>query len=550
MKSSPATGARGLTAALAALASALTLAQSPGPAPPPAPSPPVESSEDLLYDKFDRARFNNGFSSHYYYTVPDSAEARLVYFPPVPPPLDADLRLLPPLAAGPAAPAELEAFAGDLFYPLLAERLASDDLPKALRAELEAYRGAKADLQAELRARLDQLKDAEPAARERELAALATRQTPRISALENTAEKLRGDLQPTGLFGLPRDANPAQGIVAREARGAEARPPWDDWRRQARAVRLAAYFDKGFSPAQRRLLGEVALDLDARADREAGSPAASAADRMLDFSPECARIPLLDNPPAALADKLGDFAARRTRLKAELLDALRQNSDASAGERADALRRLAGRQEPEFAALEALAEDIRRDLAALPDPPGPPAPPALPAELAARIAAYRTHKVELLRTLYTMITRVPDKPAPHPAKGNATTGAPADGGMPWLRDGGESTAVKPENLRVSPEEFNRRQNELVGELNQELAGIRASLSEYVRTTHRPADRKSINDLLNDFEVARQKQEIWDKYRDYQAAALQPGLSPEQRRLLFAAAIEKLALPLPPAERVD
>jgi hypothetical protein len=122
--------------------------------------------------------------------------------------------------------------------------------------------------------------------------------------------------------------------------------------------------------------------------------------------------------------------------------------------------------------------------------------------------------------------------------------------MPWLRDGGESTAVKPENLRVSPEEFNRRQNELVGELNQELAGIRASLSEYVRTTHRPADRKSINDLLNDFEVARQKQEIWDKYRDYQAAALQPGLSPEQRRLLFAAAIEKLALPLPPAERVD
>ena len=37
--------------------------------------------------------------------------------------------------------------------------------------------------------------------------------------------------------------------------------------------------------------------------------------------------------------------------------------------------------------------------------------------------------------------------------------------------------------------------------------------------------------------------FWD-YRDYQTAVFQPGLSPEQRRLLFDGALQKLALPLP------
>jgi hypothetical protein len=104
--------------------------------------------------------------------------------------------------------------------------------------------------------------------------------------------------------------------------------------------------------------------------------------------------------------------------------------------------------------------------------------------------------------------------------------------------------VRPANLRVSVEEFDRRQSALIGELNMERAAIREALSEYGRATNRPTDRKSVDDLLKDFENARQQQEIWDKYRDYQTAVLLPGLSPEQRRLLFGAAVEQLALPLP------
>jgi hypothetical protein len=53
-------------------------------------------------------------------------------------------------------------------------------------------------------------------------------------------------------------------------------------------------------------------------------------------------------------------------------------------------------------------------------------------------------------------------------------------------------------------------------------------------------------LLKKFSEAMQQHEIWRNYRDYQIAVLQPGLSPEQRRLLFDAALEKIALATPDA----
>jgi hypothetical protein len=39
----------------------------------------------------------------------------------------------------------------------------------------------------------------------------------------------------------------------------------------------------------------------------------------------------------------------------------------------------------------------------------------------------------------------------------------------------------------------------------------------------------------------------DAYRDYRTAVFEPGMSPEQRRLLFGGALEKLDLPLPRGE---
>ncbi len=62
---------------------------------------------------------------------------------------------------------------------------------------------------------------------------------------------------------------------------------------------------------------------------------------------------------------------------------------------------------------------------------------------------------------------------------------------------------------------------------------------------RPAARCRTALLTKFSQSIRELERNWD-YHDYQIAVLQPGLSPEQRRLLFGGALERLALPLPGA----
>jgi hypothetical protein len=168
----------------------------------------------------------------------------------------------------------------------------------------------------------------------------------------------------------------------------------------------------------------------------------------------------------------------------------------------------------------------------------------LPPELATRISTYRMHKVEVLKTLYHLLGRGTGDPY------RKTTGEDtASGALSWMHNGTTQVEVKASELKVSTAEFNGVQARLLDELNREQAGIREALAEYFRNSNQSTGHKSINDLLKEFETAREKQEIWDKYRDYQTAVLMPGLSPEQRRLLFEAGVEKLSLPLPGGEIV-
>ena len=500
-----------------------------------------------LSDRSDRVRFTNESASHYYNSIPLSPEPASYYFPPVPPPLNAEFPLLGPLARNGSAPPELAGFVDELFYPMLAARLADDDLPKALRTRLQAYRTGKIGLQNELRSKITGLKDADPPERERQLIAFAAAQTPRITVLEETAEKIRTDLRRIDIIGVPTETTEWTGSEAwRQRAGHGAPASAADRQLESEVLRNAAFFQEGLTAAQRRRLREAAVELETEAD-----PAQVNATEgwLLHFSPEPARIRILANLPAPLAKDISEYVSAKKGLKTELREALRDAGASGSKARLEAFRLLAIAQAPRVAALEAGAEEIRRDLAALPNPPGPPAPPLLPPELMTRISAYRTHKLELLKTLYAMLTGSSAQTA-NPAQNpeGAKAGESIERTLSWMRDSATPTAVQPAGLNMPAKEFNRRQSKLIGELNRELAGIRESLAEYVRAANQPADRKSVNDLLNDFEHARQKQEIWDKYRDYQTAVLSPGLSPEQRRLLFAAAVEQLALPLPAAER--
>jgi hypothetical protein len=509
----------------------------------------TQPDESPLDRKIDLLRFSGGASSHYYNVQRPADNVTWLFLPPVPPPLESELPVLPPFSSNlPAAP-ELAEFVSDLFYPMLADRLAARSLSKTMRAELQTYRTAKLELQNQLRSRIADLADAPPLQKEQELGALAVSQRPRIAELEALAEKIRADLLPAGLFGAPVEPkNLTKDDRPREPPARESDPPLPDAWLQAQALRIAAFYGEGLSAAQRRLLLEAPGPIEGDPNSNAISEEAARDGWLLSFSPETARIHLTANLPAPLARKISEYAGTKQALKEELREVLQAHATSRSNRRTAALRELAATQAQRIAALEPLAEEIRRELARLPNPPGPPPAPSLPPELAARIASYRAHKIELLKTLYAMLTGVARPPAQDAGTASADKGSPLATG-PWLQDDTAQTRVQSIQLKVSRGEFNSAQNRLLADLNKEQAGIREALAEYFRTTNQPMDRKSINDLLKDFETSRQKQEIWDKYRDYQTAVLMPGLAPEQRRLLFDAAVEHLGLHLPAGERV-
>lgn len=491
----------------------------------PAPGKATDQS-----DLFDLNRLTSpGSSSHYYLTREPRSEPFYIFFPPILPALEGEIPVLPRFGSGIVAPSELSLFVGELFYPLLGARLASDDLNKAIAAQLRAYRELKLTLQRDLRQHLAAQKNILPEKRAQELTAFATLQAPSLLELNSMAEKIHADLRRSDSPGLhladdvPSNADPA-GVRA-----------------EAIAMRNAAFYEEGFSTAQRHLLLEAATELEVVSSPPT-TPNASGS-WLLSLSPEPASVRLADDLPAATAKKISEYLAAKKILKVQLRGVLATGKTSGKNVRAASVKALAAEQSSSFATLEIAAEEVRLALAALPNLPGPPTAPALPAELAERITNYRIHKIELLKTLYTLVA----------GSVRNDRGISSNGGssklLSWVSDGKSQTEAPPSKLRVSPGTFDKTQSQLLEELNREQAAIREAMAEYFRTTQQPADRKSINDLLQDFETARQKQEVWEKYRDYQTAVLMPGLSAGQRRLLFDAAVENLSLPLPAGEKI-
>ena len=471
-------------------------------------------------ERSDRVRFTNETADHYYNQI-RPLQPEYYFFPPDPPPLGTAIRLFYPALTGMPAPPELAAYVNEPFYPILGIRLVAEDLPRRLQMGLAAYRAAKVELQNELRSKVARLTEADVATRQKELASLACAQTPRIAALEATAAQLRTDLERSGVYGaLAGRGDWNEDRNWRLASKRDEKAARDTLPMEFEVMRAAVCYEEGLSSAQRRLVREIAIELQAEI-RQSSEPAPAGAEASgFFFLPETARIRVPADLPAGLAGQIAAFGQEKKQLKAELRDALRTYDGAGAGERTRVLKQLAINQAPRIAALEERAEDIRRGLAGVPDMPGPPAPPPLPDELAARISAYRGHKLDLLNLLHAVLAQ------PIPAERSR-----------------ERTVPVQEQVTV----FNRKYAAQFARLKAEKDGIREALAQYLRSGDTMRDRKSIDDLLEEFENSRQEQEIWDQYRDYQIAVLLPGLSPEQRRLLFDAAVEKLALPLPAGE---
>lgn len=313
----------------------------------------------------------------------------------------------------------------------------------------------------------------------------------------------------------------------------------EELHREAEHVRTMAYFVEGLPIGMRGLLLEAANDLENESDPGIESSVIPSGMRLLSFSPEPARIFVPQSLSTATETAILAYTTEKTALKNELrlgLSRLPAETDMAA-----ALRMIVERLAPRVADCNSKAEGIRRLLEEAPGRPGPPAPPELPADIAARIADYRRHKIEALRVLRGMIG------TPPPAKRVRETEAGAPG-RAWIRDGSQ-TRVSPDQLRVRSAEFEKVQTELISKLTEEEQQIRASLAKFMQEHRSNSDPKSTNDLLKEFENASQRQELWDQYRDYQTAALLPGLSDGQRRLLFDGAIETLGVALPAGVRV-
>jgi len=494
-------------------------------------------------DRFDRSRFMEAFSTHFILSKAPEKLPQFRFFPPTPPLLESELPVIAPQDPGIPAPDPMSGFVAETFYSALASRLEADDLPREMRRRILAYHDRKLALTGELRSRITALKDADRAEKARQLGLLASSEAGPIAQLEQDAEKLREDLRERNVFGLPTEYGATPLPDRHKVRSvAETPSDADSLLNEAYSIMDAAFLGEGLSPGQRKLLFEAAIELR---DKALPSGPAQPGTRILSFSPATARIRIPLGLGEAMEAKIQAYVSAKDALKRELRDALHaaaQTDDAAA---AASMATLAADQAARITRVQEMAEEIREGLALLPNPPGPPGPRSLPPELASRISEYRAHKVRLLKSLRAMLA------APTPTvlpPEDRPTEDPGSSALAWMHDGTTTSGLHPATLAVSPSDFDRVQTDMIAELNKEQADIRESLAAYMRAENGPSDRRSINDLLRDFEEARSREEIWDKYRDYQTAVLMPGLSAGQRQLLFDTAIGELGLPLPTGER--
>ncbi len=471
-------------------------------------------------------------------------EALPIFFPPNPPPLGRAIARSPSAPGGRySPPAELGAYLSDPFYPQLSTRLYTKSLSAKLRAQLDRYHENKVALQSELRGQIDLLRHADPAARQTALIELAQRQASKLVELEKSAEELRRDLVNSEVnWSALRQWNLGQN----ERRGFSPAEI-------AQVMRGYAFYQPGLLPAQRRLLREIALELLAAADSTAS---AASAQPYLFFPPEPARVLLPDDMPAAVAAAVAAYQTKKSQLKKELYDAVHAHDGKALGwMRPNSLKTLADKQAPALAELENIAEEIRRGLAQVAEPTAIGERSPLRASLQLRVeklmADYATLQKETSAQVEAILADAQGLPlqASYRFEGDGLRFliAPARGGRGGA--GNSSAGISPVivdqiaavRARVSTvaDDYGRHVANLINTKDE----IRSEIGRGLNVTRGPAIDQARAGATR---VATAK-ETEGLYGDYRIAVFQPGLSPEQRRLLFDSVVERLELPLPRAE---
>lgn len=463
----------------------------------------------------------------------------VICFPPTPPPLDRAIsHVTPPMPPRLTPPAELANYTNELFYAPLSTWLLEKSLPEKMHGRIGALHTAKANALSDLRAALDQVREVDAATRHQALLTLARQQTPQLAALEREAEQVRSELV----------TSPYDWRAVREWALGEKTRRGDSPMEIAATMRAYAYYQTGLSDGQRRLLREISLELAVAGE---DTVAAQAAQPFLFFSPEPARVLLPDNLPAALAGQVAAYQTKKSALKKELYDAVYKQDGASFGFlRNNALRSLAEKQAAPLAELEKLAEDIRVGLAELPSATRPPTersplPPVLTGRLDAvvrdgtALQKETIQKIDDLRRALQIEVQISYsfeasglKFSVRPHLTRATSAEDARAQLEKLRPRAKEVEAQ---MTAIAEDFGRRFAELINESTAIQIEAAAALGN-------PGPRAVEAALANARRLSALK-DSEEAYREYRQAVFEPGMSPEQRRLLFAGAIEKLDVPL-------
>ncbi len=467
----------------------------------------------------------------------------VVCFPPMAPVFGAEISNRVPVgedAVRLRPPPELADYVGEYFYPALSTRIIGETLPNYVKARLEAYLARRGELVNQLADQLVALHEADDATRAVRLRAFADEQDPKILALEREAEELRKIVVTGGPLlrsvDWSRSRNWFVGVT---------RFPSDLHAREAeyQVVRAAAYYQDGLLTEQRGMLLEVAAELRNRALAARAIPGPRQGDaHAMFFSPAMSRLRLPAKMSAELTAKIARFNRIKTELKQELVNAVLHSDRVFASERTPVFERLADAQWPRLTELEKLADEIREELGRVP-PVKLSAPPYIPPMLLRRIDEYligrSTYIAEFNQTM-----RAASELIPRPR---------LDGSLPPeernRRIRAYETARAAARERVAAR-FHEETKERFEDLRRSYDRIAAELKvvaegQFDPETGRPLDAEG---LLRTYTVVMERFATFGReeviYRGYRTAMLMPGLSLEQRRLLFGAAVMGLAQPLP------
>jgi len=458
-----------------------------------------------------------------------------IFFPPQPPPLGTPAPRAPAFRDTRSAPVELAEFANELFYPQLSAQLHARTLSKKLQDQLRNYRSAKEELRRQLQAELERLRSFEPETRAQELAALARVQAPKLAELEATAESLRRDLIRSGQ---------AWSAMREWRLGSRVSPAYSPTE-IAMVMQSHAFYLNGLLPAQRRLLREIALELKMAADSTAK---ATAAQPHVFFPPEPARVAFPADLPADVALKIAAYETKKSRLKKELFEAIFELDGAKLGFiTGNTAKALANRQAAPLRELDLQAEEIRREVAHLVY--------RVPAVERSPLSPTVANRAEVMMKRFAA--------AQSRALANASVALQASRDLPvrasvqLVPDGLKFTLI-PSRSRTEPDaktvkaigELRAKLNEIADEYGQRLADLineKDAIRAEIAGTLGNAQATVVDNALITALRAPIQNELNELHRDYRIAVFQPGLSPEQRRLLFDGVVEQLDLPLPRGE---